>query len=170
MTQKLIDPCSFLRNLVTKKGKSDLYGVYLPNVTITAEASEDYGYTRDKVVAEKLVRQFQEREESAWNRLLVETRMNKVDVVHPLAFTRGQEPVTIYFILEGNELSAMVFIPTVVVDEFPCEVEFYQLLLRQVASFSEKNAGSLRFTIGAASIGWDDLVTAGRAQEVDVGF
>jgi hypothetical protein len=29
MALKIADPVTFLRNLVSKKGKSDLYGVYL---------------------------------------------------------------------------------------------------------------------------------------------
>jgi len=67
-------------------------------------------------------------------------------------------------------MSAMVFIPTLVVPEFVSEVTFYQQLLYEVASFAGKTATSIRFTIGAVSMEWDDLVETGCARQVDIGF
>ena len=67
-------------------------------------------------------------------------------------------------------MSAMVFIPTLVVEEFVTEVTFFQHLLREVASFAGKTSTSIRFIIGAVSMDWEDLVERGGAQEVDVGF
>jgi hypothetical protein len=67
-------------------------------------------------------------------------------------------------------MSAMVFIPTLVVDEFASEVTFYQHLLRQVAQFAGKTATSIRFTLGAVSMEWDELVEHGCARQVDIGF
>jgi hypothetical protein len=64
----------------------------------------------------------------------------------------------------------MVFIPTLVVEEFVTEVTFFQSLLKKVAHFAGKTNTSIRFTIGAASMQWDDLVEQGHAREVDVGF
>jgi hypothetical protein len=75
----------------------------------------------------------------------------------------------VYFISEGHEMSAMVFIPTLVVPEFVTEVTFFQHLLREVASFAGKTPTSIRFTIGAVSMEWDELVERGCAREVDLG-
>jgi hypothetical protein len=44
MSPKLSDPNSFLTSLVTKKGRSDLYGVYLTGVNVVASATENYDY------------------------------------------------------------------------------------------------------------------------------
>jgi hypothetical protein len=76
----------------------------------------------------------------------------------------------VYFLVEGHEMSAMVFIPTLVVEEFVTEVTFYQHLLREVSSFAGKTPTAIRFTLGAVSMEWDDLVERGCAREVDVGF
>lgn len=170
MAPKITDPNTFLSSLVTKKGKSDLYGVYLTGVNILADASEDYGY---EVSAEKIDRQIEQlfsSESRDWNHLLVETRRNSDEIVHPISFLRGREPNTVYFITEGHEMSAMVFIPTLVVDEFVVEVVFYQHLLKEVAQFAGKNPASIRFTLGAVSMEWGDLVECGCAREVDIGF
>jgi hypothetical protein len=110
------------------------------------------------------------RDENDWNRLLVETRLNNLELIFPISFYRGVEPVTVYFAVEGNEMSCMVFIPTLVVEEFVTEVTFFQALLKEVAHFAGKTSTSIRFTIGAASMQWEDLVEQGHAREVDVGF
>ena len=44
MALKIADPVTFLRNLVSKKGKSDLYGVYLTSVNVVADSQIDYEY------------------------------------------------------------------------------------------------------------------------------
>jgi hypothetical protein len=67
-------------------------------------------------------------------------------------------------------MSAMVFIPTLLVTEFVSEVAFYSQLLTEVAAFAGKTPTSVKFTLGAALMDWDDLVEQGCAREVDVGF
>jgi hypothetical protein len=57
-----------------------------------------------------------------------------------------------------------------VVEEFVTEVTFFQHLLCNVANFAGKVPTSIRFTIGAVSMDWDDLVEHGGAREVDIGF
>ncbi len=170
MAPKITDPNTFLINIVSRKGKSDLYGVYLTGVNILADASEDYGYPIPQESIEREVENLLLREGTDWNHLLVETRRNQDEVVHPISFIRGREPNTVYFISEGHEMSAMVFIPTLVVPEFVLEVTFFQHLLREVASFAGKTPTSIRFTIGAVSMEWDELVERGCAREVDIGF
>jgi hypothetical protein len=170
MAPKITDPNTFLINIVSRKGKSDLYGVYLTGVNILADATEDYGYLVSKENVEKEVEHLLLREGTDWNHLLVETRRNQEEVVHPISFIRGREPNTVYFLSEGHEMSAMVFIPTLVVPEFVTEVTFFQHLLREVASFAGKTPTSIRFTIGSVSMEWDELVERGCAREVDVGF
>ena len=170
MAPKITDPNSFLTSLVSRKGKSDLYGVYLTGVNILAEATEDYGYQVSLESIKHEVESLLLREGDDWNHLLVETRRNRDEIVHPISFIRGREPNTIYFVNEGHEMSAMVFIPTLVVAEFVTEVTFFQQLLKEIAHFAGKTATSIRFVIGAVSMEWDDLVEQGCAREVDVGF
>jgi len=170
MAQKYTDPQTFLKNLVVKKGKSDLLGVYLTGVTVLADAVNDYGYDYSQEWVAKNVETLQRKEEASWNKLLVETRKNTDDIVHTLTFSRLDESITMYFIVEGHEMSAMVFIPTLLVNEFVSEIAFYNQLLTEVAAFAGKTPTSVKFTLGAALMDWDDLVEQGCAREVDVGF
>lgn len=170
MAPKITDPNTFLTNVVSRKGKSDLYGVYLTGVNILADATEDYGYAVSHESIRQEVESLLLKEGADWNHLLVEARRNQDEIVHPISFIRGREPNTVYFINEGHEMSAMVFIPTLVVAEFVTEVTFFQHLVREVAHFAGKTPTSIRFTIGAVSMEWDDLVERGCAREVDVGF
>jgi len=170
MSPKITDPNSFLNNLVSKKGRSDLFGVYLTGVNVLADATEEYGYDVSKEDIERDITNMFARDENDWNRLLVETRKNNDEIVHPISFIRGIEPNTVYFVVEGHEMSAFVFIPTLVVGEFATEVTFYQHLLREVAKFAGKTCTSVRFTIGAVSMEWDDMVDGGHAREVDIGY
>ena len=170
MAPKLSDPNSFLTSIVTKKGRSDLYGVYLTGVNVTASATENYNYSVSLESIEKDVQNLFAQDANDWNALLVETRRETEEIVFPISFIRGREPNTIYFVVEGNEMSAFVFIPTLVVEEFVTEVTFFQHVVREVASFAGKVPTSIRFTIGAASMDWDNLVERGGAREVDIGF
>lgn len=170
MAPKITDPATFLTSLVTKKGKSDLYGVYLTGVSVLASATDDYNYLENSTDISRDVQLVFAQDEADWNHLLVETRRNNEEIIFPISFIRGREPNTVYFIVEGNDMSAMVFIPTLVVEEFVTEVTFYQELVRQVAAFAGKVPTSIRFTIGAVSMDWDDLVEHGGAREVDIGF
>jgi hypothetical protein len=170
MSPKLTDPNSFLTSLVTKKGKSDLYGVYLTGVNILASATENYDYKVSLAEIERDIQRVLAQDANDWNALLVETRRETSEIVFPISFLRGREPNTVYFIVEGHEMSAMVFIPTLVVDEFVTEVTFYQHLLREVSTFAGKVATTIRFTLGAVSMDWDNLVEQGGAREVDIGF
>jgi len=170
MSPKLTDPNTFLHTLVSRKGRSDLYGVYLTGVNILAQATEDYGYEVDPEITRRNVQTLFAHDEADWNHLLVETRRNQDEVIFPISFIRGREPNTVYFVCEGHEMSAMVFIPTLVVDEFVFEVTFFQELLCQVAAFAGKTPTTVRFTIGSASIEWDELVEKGCAREVDISF
>jgi hypothetical protein len=170
MSLKLTDPANFLTNLITKKGRSELYGIYLTGINVVADATENYNYNVPIEIIERDIERLFAQDPNDWNALLVETRRETDEVVFPISFIRGREPNTVYFLVEGHDMSAMVFIPTIVVEEFPVEVTFFQHLTRQVASFAGKVPGNIRFTLGAASMPWDDLVEHGHAREVDVGF
>jgi hypothetical protein len=170
MAPKITDPATFLTSLVTKKGKSDLYGVYLTGVNILASATENYDYGIPLESIERNVQNLFAQEENDWNHLFVQTRRNVNEIIHPISFLRGREPYTAFFVIEGNEMSAMVFIPTLLAEEFVTEVTFFQYLLREVASFAGKVPTSIRFTIGAVSMDWDDLVEKGGAREVDIAY
>lgn len=170
MAPKISDPHSFLTSLLTRRGKSDLYGIYLTGVNVLASATENYGYEVSLEQIERDVQILFAQDENDWNHLLVQTRRNINEIVHPISFLRKREPNTTFFVIEGNEMSAMVFIPTLVLDEFVTEVTFFQALLREVAAFGGKTATTIRFTIGAVSTDWDDVVEKGCAREVDIGF
>ena len=170
MAQKITDPLSFLTNLLTNKGRSDLYGIYLTSVTVLAECGADYNYDVSESNINFEVESLLRQDEDDWNRLLVQVRRDQNQIVFPIAFLRSREPVTTYLIVEGNEISLSVFIPTLVLNEFVTEVTFYQHLLREVALFAGKTPTSIRFTIGAVSMEWDEVVERGCAREVDVGF
>jgi len=169
MSPKLTDPVAFITNLLIKKGKSELLGVYLTGVNTLADATEDYGYPISSDI-DREIETLLLRESTDWNQLLVSTRREPDEIVHPISFIRGREPNTVYFVCEDHDMSAMVFIPTLVLEEFAAEVVFFQHLLKEVASFAGKTSSSIRFIIGAVSMEWDDLVERGGAQEVDVGF
>lgn len=170
MAPKITDPATFLTSLVTKKGRSDRYGVYLTGVNILASATEDYNYLSNSADISREVQCVFAQDTVDWNHLLVETRRNIDEIVFPISFIRGREPNTVYFVVEGSEMSAMVFIPTLVIEEFVTEVTFYQELVRNVANFAGKTPTTIRFILGAVSMEWDELVERGCAREVDVGF
>lgn len=170
MAPKITDPASFLTNLVSRKGRSDLYGVYLTGVSILADATENYEYDVPLESIERDVERTLIQDSDDWNRLRVETRLSTDEIIFPISFIRGREPNTVYFIIEGREMSAMVFIPSLVVEEFVTEVSFYQHLLREIAQFAGKTPTTIRFTLGVASMEWDDMVGQGHAREVDIGF
>ena len=170
MTKTISDPLSFLTNLLTNKGRSDLYGIYLTSVAVLAECETDYGYGVSESSIEAEVESLLRREEDDWNRLMVQVRRDRDQIVFPIVFLRNLEPVTVYFVVEGNEISLSVSIPTLVLTEFVTEVTFFQHLLRTVALFAGKNPSTVRFTLGAVSLQWDEVVERGCAREVDVGF
>lgn len=170
MAPKITDPASFLTNLVSRKGRSELLGVYLTGVNILADATENYDYNVPLESIERDVERTLHQDPDDWNRLRVETRLSTDEIIFPISFIRGREPNTIYFVVEGREMSAMVFIPTLVVSEFITEVTFYQHLLREIAQFAGKTPTTVRFTLGVASMEWDEMVGQGHAREVDIGF
>ena len=170
MAAKITDPNSFLTGLVSKRGKSDLFGVYLTGVNVIADALEDYGYEVSTEIVENELKNLIAREEKDWNRLLVETRTDTEQVIFPISFHRNLEPYTVYFASEDHEMSCMVFIPTLLVEEFVTEVTFFQHLLRFVARFAGKNPSTIRFTIGSVSMEWEEMVSQGHAKEVEVGW
>ena len=165
---RILDPHSFLRNLVLRKGRSDVDGVVLTAVNVQANALENYNYSDPHWNIERDIRNVFARDENDWNRLLVETRKSELEVVHPISFIFGQEPVTVYFITEAHDMSALVFLPSIMLDEFPYEVTLFQRLLKEVASFAGKTPDSLKFVIGVAIASWDDMVERGEAQEVEI--
>ena len=89
MAPKITDPNTFLHNLVSKKGRSDLFGVYLTGVNVLADSSTDYGYGVSASEIERDLRNVFARDEHDWNRLLVETRSGDTEIVFPISFLRG---------------------------------------------------------------------------------
>jgi hypothetical protein len=170
MSQKMHDPVTFLRNLVSKKGKSDLYGVYLTAVNVIADSQLEYGYEVPEEDVKRNLKNLFSGEKADWNQLLVDTRVDESEIVHPIAFLHCGEPVTVFFITEGHDMSCSISVPKLNVEEFQYDVFFFQALLKKVASFAGKSATTVRFLIGAASLDWEHLVERGEAEEVTVGF
>ena len=80
MAPKISDPYTFLRNLVARKGKSELEGVSLTAVNVSAFADVDYGYD---VSADKIEREIESifrRDKIDWNELLVDTRLSDWEI------------------------------------------------------------------------------------------
>ncbi len=169
MSQKITDPYAFLRNLVAKKGKSDLEGVYLTSVNVSADANQDYGYAFSETTVSMDLRVIR-MDKAAWDNLLVSTRKQPNDIVYSIAIQYTSHPVLLCFLVDGSEMSCNVSIPTLALDEFVTQVTIFQRLLKEVAEFAGKIPTSVRFSIGVVTIYWDDLVEYGEAQEVDVGF
>ena len=170
MAQKIADPVTFLRNLVSKRGRSDLYGVYLTSVNVIADTQLDYEYAVSEEDIKKNIKNLFTGEVADWNQLLVDVRTDESEIVHPIAFHHCGEPVTVFFISEGHEMGCSVAIPKLDVNEFYFDVVFFQALLKKVAGFAGKSPTLVRFLIGAASLDWDHLVERGEAEEVTVGF
>jgi hypothetical protein len=170
MSPKLSDPHVFLQNLVTKKGKSDLFGVYLTAVTVVASANEEYEYGFDSKQVSQTVNHLLQKETNDWNSLLVSTRMNQEELIFPICFNRGDNPISVYFVAEGHEISAHVMIPQISVEEFAYEVLIFQELLNKVANFSSKVATTVRFFLGVATLDWDELVNNGEVEEIEIEY
>lgn len=170
MSPKITDPVSFLKNLVSRKGRSDTEGVYLCGATVLADALEDYGYDIDPLKVENEITNLLARGEKEWNSLLVSTRLYDNELVHSITFTRNGEDVMVQFITEDHDISCLVFIPKLETAEFESEVTFFLGLLRFTARFAGKNPTTARFTIGATCTGWEDMVEEGYAKEHDIAF
>ena len=102
MALKIADPVTFLRNLVSKKGKSDLYGVYLTSVNVVADSQIEFDYPVTPEETDKALKNLLSGEAADWNQLLVQVRTDESEIVHPIAFHHCGEPVTVFFITEGH--------------------------------------------------------------------
>lgn len=167
---KINNPLTYLTNLVIRKGRSDAYGIYLTGVTVLAEVDEDYNSDVPDHCIHLEYQSLIESDTEDWNALLVETRIESDDIIFPISFLRGREPITVYFCAEGHDMSAMVFIPSVVIEEFPREVAFYQHMLKKVSSFAGKTPINIRFTLGVVSMPWEEAVERGAARAVDITY
>lgn len=170
MALKITDPHSFLKNLITKKGKSELDGIYLPHVNVVAEALTDYGYSNDSYNAEREVENFLRRESAKWNDLLVGARRYDAELVHHIVYEQYGQSLMLMFVTEGNEISLSVSIPVLDLDDLVNLVTFQQFLLKEVAHFVGKSPTQIRFVAGVAMLRWQALVESGHVTEVDVGF
>ena len=170
MPIRITDPHTFLRNLVCKKGKSELDGIYLPHVSVVAEVSEDYGYHTESFDPDREVESIFRRDSNSWNELLVGARRYDAELAHSIAFTYGGEKHFLIFVTEGTEISLSVSIPALQLEDFVKMVTFYQALVKEVAHFVGKSGTQIRFVIGSALLPWQSLVDSGDVTEVDVGF
>ena len=168
MAFKLGDPVPFLQNLVIKKGRSDLEGVYLTNATVVASATEDYGYEFDTTGVDRDLENMW-RQERAWNDLVV-ALLREAQTTEHISFAYGTEQSIMQFFQEAHELSAHVYIPELDAGAFVYDVTFFTTLLNDVARFTGKTPTTVRFTIGYSLLYWDDMVKQGNAKEMDLNF
>lgn len=178
MSKHLNDPVQHLKNLVSKKGKSYKDGVYYIGPSLTVDTSWDLSeylteYPESDLLAESffngeyLEALTDEEWVDDWNWVLVQTRKHTdgVDISSIVARDHLLE-----FISEDNDLTLKVTVPRMEVTSFPSEMVFYLGVLNRVASFSCKSPSNLRFSIGVASMDWDDVVVSGGARKMDVSF
>jgi hypothetical protein len=90
---------------------------------------------------------------------------NEIDI-----FSIVVEDHLLEIISEDNDLSLTVTVPYLDVSQFAPDVLFYRGLLKRVSQFAGKTPVGLRFSIGIASLDWDDVVGLGEARKVDVSF
>jgi len=170
MTKPLTDPAEFLTQLVNSKGRSDLDGIIMKEVTVIAEIGKNYGYEVNDFAIEQTMDGLLSRHETEYNRLLVQLRANMVDLTHYMIFNNRSTPILLQVFLENGELSVSVTLPEVNVADFDEEFILYQSLAKELADFSGRNSTTIRFNIGLATLFWEDLVITGQVQEVDVGY
>lgn len=168
MTQKIGDPVQFLQTLVTKKGRSDVEGVYLTNVTVLAFANEDYGYEYDPTQVERDL-EVMWAQQQEWHTLLYKIKRYERSC-ESITFPYGDDHATTVFINESGNLSLLVFIPELEASDFVYDVTYFTTLLQQVARFTGKTCSTVKFTIGYSLLYWDDMVKQGNAKEMDLNF
>lgn len=165
MAQNHKDPNSYLNDAVVSRGKSARFGVYLTNVTVVAEANQDYNYKIFSQASE-LDNPFPDWNfESSlieWFLALIRLRSNKQE---DASFTVGGR--IFQFLVEGSVVSLNVFQPEAFVDSFQYDVSHAQQLLRMVADFLGKSATTVRFNIGKAHKSWTEMSDEGDVQEFD---
>lgn len=166
----MTDPATYLSNLVSKKGKSDLVGCYLTQVLVSADANEDYCYDVGQRICIDSVTKTSGAEASAWNHFLVQCRLEDNSLSQSFVIDLDESVAIFQVITEGNDISALVHMSKVDVDEFPLWVMLFQELLQFVAHFAGKFPTTVRFSIGLALMSWDDMVERGDALERDVAF
>lgn len=165
---KISDPHTFLKNLLVKKGKSDLEGVVLTAVCISADALTEYEYEISQEIVEKDINTFLDKERVKWDRFLVNIRTNPHELIYPITIQRQFDEVTIFFLTTLYDISCLVFVPVVLLDEFEYEVAFFQKILKEVAGFASRTPDSIKFTIGMAMTSWDEMVELGHAEEIEI--
>lgn len=174
MSKSLSDSVLYLKNLVSKKGKSFKGGVYYINPSISIDVEGDFTpYALEQDQANDSVTDFlngyghDSQWLNCWNSLLVNLRCSTADVDIYSIVAREH---LLEFISEDTDLTLKVTVPQQDIAQFPPEVLFYRGLLRRVARFAGKTPVGLRFSIGIASLDWDDVVGLGEARKVDVSF
>ena len=165
---KISDPHTFLKNLLVKKGRSDLEGVILTGVNISADALSDYEYEISQEIVEKDINIFFDKERVKWDRFLVNIRTNPHELIYPITLHRRFDEVTVFFLTTLYDISCLVFIPVVLLDEFEYEVALFQKILKEVAGFASRTPDSIKFTIGMAMTSWDEMVELGHAEEIEI--
>lgn len=158
------DPVTYFNNQITKRGKSDKYGVYLTNLSLLFEATEDYGYTevcRRSGLDDKFLVQI--REDAILSQDVVRARFTSETTI--CGHTCG-----ITFIAEDHDAYLLCMMPELNRENLPNVVFSLQSTLRYLAQFAGKTPTTVRVIIGVATMSWDDMVDQGYAAEVEVGW
>ena len=162
------DPVTFLKNSLTKRGKTDPKGVYLTNLSITADAGADYGYDEPSGGVAQLVRR-EIDEGDGWGKLLIQIRRQPESEIHrTLDGPFGK--CIIQFIPEDHDLSCNVFIARLEVNNFEYCVRVFQEFLKSFAEFAGLTPTYVRFTVGVALYTWPQMVEDGVAEEREIEY
>jgi hypothetical protein len=159
MTKKVNDPVSYLRGLVSGRGKSSSEGVYYVHPVVIAEVDEDYGYDVDRDPAWYAHDAFSYSSDD-FNKTLVQLRKGS----GVFASTLSDCGDFIEFISEDHDLTMCVTIPSTNLEDFTYKVVYYQTLLKKVATFAGRTPTNIRFSIGIATMSWEELVDSGNAK------
>lgn len=175
MTKKQTDPVTYLKNTVSKRGKSSPDGVYYLHPTVTVSPDEDYEYSNWGVNKDPVSNawcSFHNKcnfiDADNWNEVLVQLRKGEGEFLVPVILDDGSN--LLEFIVEDRDILLTVVVPVLQCEDFEYLVVFYQSLLKHVAKFAGKNPISIRFSIGMATMAWEDLVNSGEAVEMDMHY
>lgn len=164
------DPKTYLSTQVSRRGKSGPCGVYLTNVTIVAEASTDYGYKAsfDKCGPHQPPLDISLED---WQDLLVRLRFDNPQVPQTVHTMEEYDELFNYqFFSEGGYMGLNVFAPSLDTEMFEHLVCSCQDALIFASNFAGKIPTNIRFSIGYASMRWDNLAEEGEVQEQDLSF
>jgi hypothetical protein len=163
------DPVSFLKTSLTKHGKTDPKGVYLTNLTITADSQVDYGYSALISANPAQLVKMELENYDPWGQLLLSIRKNPESEIHR-NITGPFGSCILQFIPEDHDLSCNVFLPRLEATTFDYYVCVFQEFHKAIAKFAGLSPTYVRFIVGVAIYPWSSMVEDGVAEEREIEY